>query len=88
MSQAPARHAGLQGKGVIEVGFDADFAVFAPDEAFVVDVERLHHKNPITPYADRPLTGVVRGSWLRGRRIDVTTERAEPFGRLLTRGGA
>jgi allantoinase len=88
MCEAPARHAGLRGKGRIEVGYAADFAVFAPDDGFVVEPERLHHKNAITPYADRPLAGVVRSTWLRGRRVDVTTERAEPLGRLLTRGGA
>lgn len=87
MCDAPARHAGLRSKGRIEIGFDADFAVFAPDDAFVVDVARLHHKNPISPYAGRPLAGVVRSTWLRGRRIE-TTEQAQPFGRLLTRGGA
>ena len=88
MSETPARHAGLRGKGLIEIGYDADFAVFAPDDGFVVDVERLHHKNAITPYADRPIAGVVRSTWLRGRRVDTTTEQAKPFGRLLTRGGA
>jgi allantoinase len=88
MCAAPARHAGLGSKGVIGIGYDADFAVFAPDDVFVVDVERLHHKNPITPYADRALAGVVRSTWLRGRRIDITAERAGPSGRLLTRGGA
>ena len=77
MCQAPARQAGLRRKGRIEVGYDADFAVFAPEEAFVVDVTRLHHKNPITPYAERPLAGVVRSTWLRGRRIDIT-ERPSP----------
>lgn len=87
MCDAPARHAGLRSKGRIEIGFDADFAVFAPDDAFVVDVARLHHKNPISPYAGRPLAGVVRSTWLRGRRIE-TTEQAQPFGRPLTRGGA
>ncbi|KQZ67520.1 allantoinase AllB [Nocardioides sp. Root151] len=87
MCQAPARQAGLRSKGRIEIGYDADFAVFAPDDAFVVDVDKLHHKNAITPYAGRPLAGVVRSTWLRGRRIDIT-EQAEPQGRLLTRGGA
>ena len=86
MCRAPARHAGLRKKGRIEIGSDADFTVFAPDAGFVVDVTRLHHKNAITPYAGRPLDGVVRSTWLRGRRIDIT-EQAEPFGRLLTRGG-
>ena len=32
----------------------------APDEAFVVDPARLHHKNPVSAYAGRTLTGTVR----------------------------
>jgi allantoinase len=48
-----------------------------------VDVAALHHKNAITPYAGRALTGVVRSTWLRGRPIDIA---AEPVGRLLSRG--
>ncbi|MET8870728.1 allantoinase AllB [Nocardia sp. NPDC004604] len=83
MSRAPARYAGLRHKGAIEVGYDADFCVFAPDDAFVVDAHRLHHKNAVTPYAARPLAGAVRGTWLRGNRIDIDDE---PQGRLLARG--
>jgi allantoinase len=80
MCQAPA----VPGKGSIEVGYDADFSVFAPDETFVVDANTLHHKNAITPYDGRPLDGVVRSTWLRGEPVDIT---AGPRGRLLTRGG-
>jgi allantoinase len=83
MCQAPAAQAGLPRKGSIAIGFDADFAVLAPDEQFVVDADALHHKNNITPYAGRSLTGVVRSTWLRGRPIDIFTE---PQGRLLSRG--
>ena len=85
MASGPAAQAGLLRKGQIALGYDADLCVFAPDDAFVVDVERLHHKNPVTPYAGRPLAGVVRSTWLRGERIDYTDQ---PRGRLLTRGGA
>ncbi|HEX3202779.1 MAG TPA: allantoinase AllB [Actinomycetes bacterium] len=84
MAEGPARLLGLQHKGRIGLGEDADFCVFAPDEAFVVDPERLHHKNPLTPYDGRPLLGVVRSTWLRGE--ELAGER--PRGRLLTRGGA
>ena len=83
MCQAPAAQAGLSRKGRLEIGYDADFCVFAPDESFVVDVGTLHHKNAITPYAGWSLAGVVRSTWLRGRPIDIY---AEPRGRLLTRG--
>ena len=72
MAQRPAEIARLQHKGRIERGYHADFAVFAPDDAFVIDPGRLHHRNPVTPYAQRALAGVVRSTWLRGRRVTAT----------------
>jgi allantoinase len=84
MSERPARLARMQHKGRIERGYHADFAVFAPDDAFVVDPGRLHHRNPVTPYAHRPLAGVVRSTWLHGR--EVTGD--EPRGHLISRGEA
>jgi allantoinase len=84
MAQRPAEIARLQRKGRIDRGYHADFAVFAPDDAFVVDPTRLHHRNPVTPYAERALAGVVRSTWLRGRRITGD----EPRGTLISRGEA
>jgi allantoinase len=84
MADRPAQIAGLQRKGRIALGYDADFCVFAPDEAFVVDAARLHHRNPVTPYAGRPLAGVVHNTWLRGNELVGD----ECHGRLLTRGAA
>ncbi|SDI10442.1 allantoinase [Actinokineospora alba] len=81
MAERPATVAGLANKGRVAVGADADFCVFAPDAEFVVDPAALHHKNPITPYAGRALTGVVRETWLRGTRV---AER--PHGQLISRG--
>ena len=84
MSQRPAEIARLQHKGRIERGYHADFAVFAPDDAFVVDPKRLHHRNPVTPYAQRALAGVVRSTWLRGARVTGNDAR----GQLISRGEA
>lgn len=84
MSARPAALAGLTRKGRIALGFDADMSVFAPDGTLVVDVDRLHHKNPISPYDGRTLSGVVRETFLRGERVDF----AEPRGRLVRRGAA
>ncbi len=81
MSTAPADRVGLSAKGRIEVGRDADLAVLAPEESFVVDVSRLHHKNQVSAYAGRTLQGVVRRTFLAGREIGD-----EPRGRLLARG--
>ncbi|MGH3510077.1 MAG: allantoinase AllB, partial [Nocardioidaceae bacterium] len=87
MSAAPASLAGLTHKGAIEVGRDADLVVFAPDEPFVVDPSRLYQRNPLTPYAGRELSGVVRSVWSRGQQV-VRAGRVtgEPVGRLLAKG--
>jgi allantoinase len=84
MAEGPADLVGLRRKGRIAVGADADLCVFAPDQAFVVDAGRLHHRHPVTPYAGRRLAGVVRGTWLRGHQ--VTGDRCR--GALLDRGDA
>ncbi|HKA68649.1 MAG TPA: allantoinase AllB [Actinomycetes bacterium] len=84
MSRRPAELAGLARKGRIALGYDADFVLFAPDAAYVVDPATLHHRNPVTPYADRALAGTVRSTWLRGEQVDGT----EPRGTLLRRGRA
>jgi allantoinase len=85
MSAGPAALVGLTTKGAIAPGRDADLVAFDPDTDFTVDPAGLHHRNPVTPYAGRSLTGVVRTTWLRGEPVDVT---AAPTGRLLTRGEA
>jgi allantoinase len=87
MSNGPARIAGLERKGAIEPGRDADFAVVAPDDTFVVEPRRLQHRSPVSPYAGRELHGVVRQTWLRGRLMHRAGEVAAPTGALLSRGG-
>jgi allantoinase len=82
MAAAPARLAGLAAKGRIAPGYHADFCVLAPDQSFVVDPARLHHKHPATtPYQGRTLHGVVRSTILRGQ----LTDPARPRGQLLRR---
>ena len=84
MAAQPARLARLTRKGQVAIGSDADLAIFAADETFVVDVKNLMHKNPITPYAGRTLEGVVRKTYLRGQVVDGRT----PRGKLLRSGSA
>ncbi len=83
MAQGTADQVGLADRGRIEVGATADLVVFAPEETFVVDVAQLRHKNPVSPYAGRALTGAVRRTWLHGAPVELDQE---PRGRLLVRG--
>ncbi|MER5883011.1 allantoinase AllB [Streptomyces sp. NPDC001941] len=85
MSAATANLVGLDRKGAIEAGRDADFAVLAPDETFTVDPAELQHRNRVTAYAGKTLHGVVKSTWLRGERIQHDGVLADPAGRLLER---
>jgi len=77
MSRGPADLVGLQQKGRIAVGADADLVAFAPEETFTVHAESLLHKNPVSAYEGRQLRGVARRVWVRGQ--------APGSGRLLQR---
>jgi allantoinase len=81
MSTAPAALTGLTDRGAIVVGRRADLAIVAPDETFVVDPARLHHRNPVTPYAGLTLQGVVHETWLGGEPV----RPGEPRGQMVRR---
>src|SRR5215203_271826 len=70
MSEAPARLAGLdKRKGKIAVGFDADITIFEPEKEFKVVPEIIEFKNKITPYEGINLRGVVKATFVRGRKV-------------------
>ena len=69
MAAAPARLAGLDQKGAIAAGRDADLVVIDPDATFVVAPDRIEHRHRITPYAGETLHGVVHTTFLRGQPI-------------------
>jgi allantoinase len=83
MATGPAALARVPGKGVIAPGGDADLVAFDDTARFTVDPARLRHRHPVTPYAGRTLTGVVRRTWLRGQLAGEA--QAGPAGRLLSR---
>ncbi len=53
--------------GRLEEGGEADFMLFAPDEVWTVDAEKLRSKSKNTPYGGVKLTGRVKATFLRGR---------------------
>jgi allantoinase len=89
MCTGPATLAGIERKGAIAPGKDADLVVFDPDDAAEVDPVELHHRNPVTPYAGRRLDGRVLATYVRG--VEAYAEGRFPnehAGLLLRRGEA
>jgi allantoinase len=84
LAAAPARLAGLAGRGSIAPGQRADFCVFAPDESFVLDSGMLRQRHPVTPYLGQRLRGVVRETWLAG----VPAGPGQRRGQLVSAGVA
>ena len=89
----PAAVAGLTGAGLIETGAAAHLTVFGLDDPYRIEAARLLHKNPITAYDHRMLSGRVRRTWLHGKALYNVTEggageaprfRGKPRGRLLS----
>lgn len=69
LSEAPARFAGLSGKGAIAVGKDADFVIWQPEAPVAIQRESIHHRHKVTPYEGMSLQGRVQQTWLRGSII-------------------
>jgi allantoinase len=70
MSAGPAELAGISGrKGKLAPGFDGDIVVWAPEERFTVAPELVRHRHRVTPYLGEELSGVVKTTYVRGRKV-------------------
>jgi allantoinase len=72
-------------KGSIAAGNDADLIIWNPDAQFKVSAETLHHRHKISPYDGEPLVGVVKQTFLRGKKIYDGDSVKEPLGHMLLR---
>ena len=89
MCRGPARLAGLNRKGAVEVGYDADLVIWEPAATFTVEPGSLWHRHPLTPYSGRPLRGVVERTYLAGELIyEHGRPMSAPRGRLLARAAS
>ena len=83
-----AKQVGLEdSKGELRVGWDGDVIVFDDTAEFVVQHDSMLFRNKCSPYEGKRLKGVVRETWLRGRKVfsrqDGFGEKVAPQGRLL-----
>jgi allantoinase len=90
MCHNPARLTGLTGvKGSLVPGADADLLVFDPEATSTPEASSVLHRHKLTPYAGRPLVGVVEQTWVRGEKVhDRNEPTPRPAGRWIRRPGA
>lgn len=97
MAAHTAALVGMDTKGVIAPGSDADFALYDPDAVQQISADTLRHRNPITAYDGMEFTGQVVATVLRGEQLPVPPAGEEalrgaephhrrPRGQLLLRG--
>ncbi len=69
LSTTPARLFGLNSKGSIEVGKDADIVLYDPQERRTITQSELHHTSDYAPYEGMPAAGIVRSVLVRGEWV-------------------
>jgi len=69
VSKNPAERYGLNTKGDIAVGYDADLVVLDPDITFTVRADESESSQGYTPFEGKELTGKVLTTFLRGEKI-------------------
>lgn len=91
-SANPARIFGLYPrKGSLQIGADADLAIYDTEQDWTVRGDEMLHRNKWTPFEGRPVRGRVVRTIIRGRTVyrfdgGPVVDGAPGFGRFLPRG--
>ena len=87
-SERPAALTGLDAKGSIAVGKDADFVVWDPEAAVVLDGSHpIFHRHQVHPYHGRTMHGRVLATFVRGAMVfdGAKSRHAAACGKTLLR---
>lgn len=81
MAEGPSGLAGCHSrKGQIAKGHDADLVIFDPETEFVVSENHLHYRHRVSPYLGERLRGIVKATYLRGKRVFAEGATVDPPG--------
>ena len=69
MSEAPAKILGLQTKGKLEPGYDADLVIFDKEKTSVINGSSFSSKSKFTPYEGWEVQGMVLHTFVNGKRV-------------------
>ena len=69
LAATPARLFGLERKGAVEPGKDADLVLFDPAAHRTIRAADLHHTSDYTPYEGLEASGAIRDVFVRGRAV-------------------
>jgi dihydropyrimidinase len=91
LSTATARMFGMDRKGEIAVGKDADIVVFDPKQKFTISIDKLHMNVDYTPFEGHEVTGMPFKVYSRGKlsaqwagdRMEFTGEKG--WGKFVKR---
>jgi allantoinase len=71
LADRPARRFGLERKGRLEPGYDADFTLVDLRQSFTLRPEDLFYRHKLSPYLGKTFTGLVRQTFVRGQEVFV-----------------
>ena len=69
LAENPAKRCGLEQKGSIAIGKDADIVLIDPHAKHVLAAEDLEYRNKISPYVGREFSSRVVGTFVRGHLV-------------------
>jgi carbamoyl-phosphate synthase/aspartate carbamoyltransferase/dihydroorotase len=90
MAQGPARIFGLEHKGNIAPGYDADLTLVDADAEWIIGTRPLQTKCGWSPFEGRKVRGQVARVFLRGQEVYVDGEitAAPGYGQVVARFAA